>query len=276
MNTDAAAVPRTVDLEALEAKIDYLVARHEMLEDLIREFTPVAREVVRVGQGKLGAWEDQGLFELLAALGDRAVPLARTLVNLTEPDVLAVANEAGQVIHHAADVRPVGMFGAVRATSDPEVQHGLAVALEVLRHLGRARAEHVSLPPTSPGPTPAPAPARVVAPAELAPKVLTARAQVTWEGVAFWDDGFLVDPATWSEDLATKMAAGLGLELTDEHWTVLRWIRADHAASGASPNVRRTATGSGVGTKRMYELFPRTPGKTAAMLAGVPKPVGCV
>jgi tRNA 2-thiouridine synthesizing protein E len=57
---------------------------------------------------------------------------------------------------------------------------------------------------------------------------------------------------------------------------VLRWIRQDFLATGASPNVRRVAGGSGVGTRRMYELFPRTPGKTAAMLAGVPKPIGCV
>jgi tRNA 2-thiouridine synthesizing protein E len=99
---------------------------------------------------------------------------------------------------------------------------------------------------------------------------------VTWEGRQFDAAGFLLDPGTWDEALAVKMAAALSLTLTDDHWTVLRWIRQDFLATGASPNVRRVAGGSGVGTRRMYELFPRTPGKTAAMLAGVPKPIGCV
>ena len=44
----------------------------------------------------------------------------------------------------------------------------------------------------------------------------------------------------------------------------------------ADANVRRAASGSGVGTRRMYELFPKTPGKSAAMIAGIPKPAGCV
>ena len=51
---------------------------------------------------------------------------------------------------------------------------------------------------------------------------------------------------------------------------------ADYADTHASPNVRRFAKGSGVGTGAVYKLFPGTPGKKVAMIAGVPKPVGCV
>lgn len=262
--------PVAVDLAALDAKLDYLVARHEMLEDLIRELTPVLRDVLRVGAERMAVWDNQGLFELLATLGDRAVPLLRTIETLTAPDVLAIASEASEVVHHASEVRPVGMLAALRSTADRDVQHGLGVALEVLRHLGKARAgsPHTYTTPAAepqtacevPGPAPNP----------------TSAERVLWEGATFTGDGFLVDPSAWTEELAGKMATALGLELTDEHWAVLRWVRADWATTGASPNVRRTATGSGVGTKRMYELFPHTPGKTAAMLAGVPKPVGCI
>ena len=48
-------------------------------------------------------------------------------------------------------------------------------------------------------------------------------------------------------DLAQKIAAGLSIELGDDHWTVIEWVRADYFETGASPNVRRTAKGSGVG-----------------------------
>jgi tRNA 2-thiouridine synthesizing protein E len=112
--------------------------------------------------------------------------------------------------------------------------------------------------------------------ASAAPAAPNPAGPVTWEGRSFDAAGFLLDPGTWDEALAVKMASALGLTLSDDHWTVLRWIRQDFLATGASPNVRRVAGGSGVGTRRMYELFPRTPGKTAAMLAGVPKPIGCV
>jgi TusE/DsrC/DsvC family sulfur relay protein len=257
----------TIDLESLNARLDYLVARHEMLEDLIREMTPVVREAMKVGTERLAAWEERGVFTLLAELADRVVPLLETVRNLTEPDVLAVANEAGEVIHHAVDYRPVGMMGAMRATRDKDIQHGMALALEVLRHLGRERN-----PSNLPVPTHAPAVSH--APAPAAPDDPSQR--VVWEGVTFTAEGFLAEPNEWSEALAEKMAGAVGIALTEDHWTVLRWIRQDWSTTGASPNVRRTSVGSGIGTQALYQLFPRTPGKTAAMLAGVPKPVGCV
>lgn len=272
---------REIDLVSLSTKLDYLVQRHEMLEDLIREMTPVAREVMKVGANQLAEWEAKGVFTLLGVLAERVVPLLETLKNLTEADVLAVANEAGDVIHHAEEFRGVGVMGAMRATRDREVQHGLAIAIEVLRHLGRERDPSTLPVPTTvqfappPTATAAPRPTMSSAAAPSVPRPDPA-ARVVWEGKTFTGEGFLVDPNDWSEDLATKMAAGFGIPLTEDHWRVLRWIRQDWQSSGASPNVRRTATGSGVGTQRMYELFPKTPGKTAAMVAGVPKPVGCV
>ena len=73
-----------------------------------------------------------------------------------------------------------------------------------------------------------------------------------------------------------RQMAKVFVALGDEHWTVTQWARSDFAETGASPNVRRSGCGSGVGTQAMYRLFPPTPGKTCAMIAGVPKPVGCV
>ena len=95
-------------------------------------------------------------------------------------------------------------------------------------------------------------------------------------GKRFTPEGFLVDANDWDRDLAGAMANALGLELGDEHWTVILWAREAYLSGGSSPNVRRVASGSGIGTKRIYELFPNSPGKTTARLAGIPKPAGCV
>ncbi|MCB9686621.1 MAG: TusE/DsrC/DsvC family sulfur relay protein [Alphaproteobacteria bacterium] len=289
-------------LEAIDRKLDLVIERQRFVEDLIAEMTPVVREVIKSGSSQLASMEERGWFrfggELLAAL-DQVVattspedvrelathigPLVSTLRRVSDPEILDLANEATDIVTHADEVRPVGMMGMVRAGTEADVQRGMGVALEVLRHLGRhhASAPRTPAPPAPPAAPPAPtaAPKATPAPApavKLSPQPAPSLETVTWEGRAFTAEGFLLDPSTWDEDLARKMADGVGIALTDDHWQVIRWIRADYASTGASPNVRRVASGSGVGTKRMYELFPKTPGKTAAMLSGVPKPVGCV
>jgi len=99
---------------------------------------------------------------------------------------------------------------------------------------------------------------------------------VEWEGHRFTQDGYLVDTTAWSPELAVKIAVGLNVELTDAHWAVLQWARDDYTSVGKSPNVRRIAVGSGLGTASIYQLFPGKPGIHVAMVAGIPKPAGCV
>ena len=41
----------------------------------------------------------------------------------------------------------------------------------------------------------------------------------------FDDEGYLVDPDDWNDALAQQIAQGLGVELTDDHWFVLRFMR---------------------------------------------------
>ncbi|NTW40436.1 MAG: TusE/DsrC/DsvC family sulfur relay protein, partial [Cellulomonadaceae bacterium] len=42
-------------------------------------------------------------------------------------------------------------------------------------------------------------------------------------------EGFLTDPSEWDETLAKTLAANIGIELTDAHWAILRFLRADFA-----------------------------------------------
>ena len=90
------------------------------------------------------------------------------------------------------------------------------------------------------------------------------------------DEGFLTDPTQWSEDLATNLAALIGQPLTDAHWTLIRFLRADHKVTGETATLRRISTQTGVPIKELFTLFPGKPAKKLSYVAGLPKPKGCV
>ncbi len=91
------------------------------------------------------------------------------------------------------------------------------------------------------------------------------------------DEGFLVDPAEWTENMAGDIAKTVGFEqLTDEQIQVVKVMRSEYEENGDGPNVRALGKISGVPIKRLYELFPKGPAKTAAKIAGIPKPRGCI
>ncbi len=90
------------------------------------------------------------------------------------------------------------------------------------------------------------------------------------------DEGFLTVPEEWTEDLAPALAGQIGLELTGQHWEVIRFLRADFAETGETATLRRVSTRSGVPVKQLFALFPQKPAKKMAYVAGLPKPQGCV
>jgi TusE/DsrC/DsvC family sulfur relay protein len=89
-------------------------------------------------------------------------------------------------------------------------------------------------------------------------------------------EGFLTDPGEWNEDLAVVLAQNIGIELTDAHWKVLRFLREDFAKQGETATTRRVQSVGGVPTKEQFTLFPKKPAKKMAYIAGLPKPRGCV
>ncbi|MBW2463523.1 MAG: TusE/DsrC/DsvC family sulfur relay protein [Deltaproteobacteria bacterium] len=295
-------------LDAISQQLEVVAERQRFTEELVEEMTPIARLVMSSATTRLSALEERGVFDMLAVtqdaagrvldsytkddaqhLADAIVGILGTVRNLTQPGVLQLANQATDVLRHADGVKPVGMFGAMRkASSDKEIQRGLGVMLEILRAVGRTQggsqeeatvallAPEATASASAPAATQAAAPPKAAAPPIAAAPAAPEAEVIHWEGHDFDPNGFLIDPNTWTPELAGKIASGLGITLTEEHMHVLEWVRDDYASSGASPNVRRVATGSGAGTQNMYKLFPPTPGKSCAMIAGVPKPVGCV
>jgi TusE/DsrC/DsvC family sulfur relay protein len=89
-------------------------------------------------------------------------------------------------------------------------------------------------------------------------------------------EGFLTEYDEWSEDLAAQLAAGIGIELTDAHLSVIRFLRTDYVEQGETATLRRVSARTGVPIKQLFILFPGKPAKKMAYIAGLPKPVGCV
>jgi dissimilatory sulfite reductase related protein len=90
-------------------------------------------------------------------------------------------------------------------------------------------------------------------------------------------EGFLLDPADWTEELAIEIAHANGVpELTDRHWLVVRFMRERYLATGTAPSIRSLGKESGVPVKELYALFPKGPAKLAAKIGGIPKPKGCI
>ena len=102
------------------------------------------------------------------------------------------------------------------------------------------------------------------------------------------EEGFLTDPSEWDEALGKALAAQLnlwvgttshaqiGIELGDEHWKAIRFLRDDFAVKGETPTLRRVTVAGGIPTKQLFVLFPQKPAKKMAYVAGLPKPHGCV
>ena len=91
------------------------------------------------------------------------------------------------------------------------------------------------------------------------------------------DEGFFVHPEQWTEEMVPELAQREGIDsLTDQHWTVIRFMRSEFLGKGTGPTVRVLGKSSGVSIKELYQLFPKGPAKVAARIAGIPKPRGCI
>jgi TusE/DsrC/DsvC family sulfur relay protein len=90
------------------------------------------------------------------------------------------------------------------------------------------------------------------------------------------EEGFLTEYEEWDERLAEVLAAQIGIQLTEAHRNVIRFLREDFRTQGETATTRRVQTVGGVPIKEQFALFPKKPAKKMAYIAGLPKPRGCV
>ncbi len=89
-------------------------------------------------------------------------------------------------------------------------------------------------------------------------------------------DGYLVDPNAWSREWAAETARAMNIELTDEHWAAIDFMRAyydEHQIPADARFVMRHLTQTrGASRNRLFELFPFGYPGQACKIAGMRRP----
>ncbi len=97
------------------------------------------------------------------------------------------------------------------------------------------------------------------------------------------EEGYITDIGAWNPELALLIAEDENIEMNDDAWEVVNFLRSYYEEYQIAPAVRvlTKAVGKKLGkdkgtSKYLYELFPYGPAKQACKYAGLPKPTGCV
>ncbi|WP_456386519.1 TusE/DsrC/DsvC family sulfur relay protein [Profundibacter sp.] len=101
--------------------------------------------------------------------------------------------------------------------------------------------------------------------------------------IAVDEEGYITNLSDWTPELGSIIAKAEDVEMGEEHWAVVNFLRDYYEEYQIAPAVRvliksiKKSMGPEVGNnKYMYELFPYGPAKQACKIAGLPKPTGCV
>jgi len=91
-------------------------------------------------------------------------------------------------------------------------------------------------------------------------------------------NGFLKNLEDWNEDVARHIASAEGIELTDQHWDLINFLRDEYInKAGNQPNTRQIVKAMGekwgrsLAQKDIYDLFPKDPSKQGGRVAGLPE-----
>jgi len=91
------------------------------------------------------------------------------------------------------------------------------------------------------------------------------------------NDGYLVEPLHWNEDVARALASREKIDLTEEHWDVIRFMRRYYEEHQVAPDarfvIRHIMERRGPGARnRLFELFPYGYPGQACRIAGMKRP----
>jgi len=102
--------------------------------------------------------------------------------------------------------------------------------------------------------------------------------EVDGKTVEVINNGYLANQDDWSEAVAKLIAADEGIELTDKHWDVIKYLRSEFFDNaGNCPNMRNISKdmkkvwGRKIESKELYELFPKDPSKQGGKISGLPE-----
>lgn len=97
------------------------------------------------------------------------------------------------------------------------------------------------------------------------------------------DAGYITDVTAWTPELAVIIARTENIELSDDAWEVVSFLRNYYDDYQIAPAARvltkaiRKKLGEDKGnSKYLYRLFPDGPAKQGSKIAGLPKPTDCI
>lgn len=105
------------------------------------------------------------------------------------------------------------------------------------------------------------------------------------EGVFIATDkeGYLLHLDQWNENVAQHLAHNEGVQLTPAHWEIITLLRQFYEEFELSPAMRPLVkyTQQHLGADKgrsiyLLQLFPGSPPKLAAKIAGLPRPANCL
>ncbi|MFT2091132.1 TusE/DsrC/DsvC family sulfur relay protein [Paraglaciecola sp. 2405UD69-4] len=95
--------------------------------------------------------------------------------------------------------------------------------------------------------------------------------------------GYLLNVDDWQVELGPILAATENIDLTENHWEVVNFVREFYLKFNTSPAMRalvkamKNEFGEEKGNSRyLFKLFPKGPAKQATKIAGLPKPAKCL
>jgi tRNA 2-thiouridine synthesizing protein E len=93
--------------------------------------------------------------------------------------------------------------------------------------------------------------------------------------VAVNEEGFMTDPAQWSPEVAKAIAAEEGIDMTERHWQIVKYLQEQYKQE-IPMSIRKVKNSGVIDLKEFYALFPKGPLKIASKIAGLPKPTSCI
>ena len=90
-------------------------------------------------------------------------------------------------------------------------------------------------------------------------------------------EGYLIDPATWNEDIARTFATLESIELTPDHWDAIHFMRQYYEEHQVEPDVRHvmkhlSARLGADSRNKIFALFPYGYVQQACKIAGMKRP----
>ena len=109
---------------------------------------------------------------------------------------------------------------------------------------------------------------------------MNATLQVKGTTIDIDHEGYLLDPADWNEDVAQVIAEKENIEMTDDAWEVVNFVRHQFEERQCIPEHRkllqelRARHGKEKATRKyVYNMFPYGYGQQACKIAGMRVPL---